>query len=127
MTSRLILPLPPSVNHSHHNINRGGRLMKVKSAATKDFILEAGWATKIWMKKAKWIRPEWRVKVVLNIWIYWPDNRKRDSDNLMKILLDSLKGIAFEDDRQALPRIMDFAVDQKNPRLEIELRAMEVV
>jgi crossover junction endodeoxyribonuclease RusA len=101
--------------------------MRVKSTEATTFIDEAGWATKVWMQKTKWQTPDKKAKVIVNVWIFWKDNRRRDADNTFKLLLDSMKGIAFQDDSQVLPRVMDYNVDKQNPRIEIELRVMEAV
>ena len=63
-------------------------------------------------------------KVIVRIWVFWKSNQRRDTDNIMKLLLDAMKEIAFWDDRMALPQVMDFAVDKENPRIEVELEEM---
>ena len=126
MTDRLILPLPPSVNHSHHQVRKGNRLMKIPSRQTKDFTHEAGWLAKEWAQKTGWTKTV-KTKLYLRYYIYWPDRRKRDAGNVEKVLSDSLKGILFDDDQYVLPQAMDFSVDRGNPRVEVELEVKEVV
>lgn len=83
------LPYPPSVNH-YLGVN-GKRYFVNKK--TQDY---------------KWIvrqrRPPIEVITVecgLEILVYVPDKRKRDIDNLLKVLLDSLKSACvFKDDSQ---------------------------
>jgi len=70
--------------------------------------------------------PSKSTKVVMRVWIWWANKRRRDADNIFKILSDSLTGIAYVDDCMVLPRVMDFSVDTQNPRIEIELELMEV-
>ncbi|KKX54472.1 hypothetical protein X546_15655 [Brevibacillus borstelensis cifa_chp40] len=57
--------------------------------------------------------------------IYWPTGRKRDVENVGKLLWDALEGIVYENDRWLLPRYMDFSVDQDNPRVEIKFYRLE--
>jgi len=57
--------------------------------------------------------------VVLLLYFYFPNRRKKDTHNTLKVLMDSLEGILYEDDYWALPRIMDFGIDKDNPRLEV--------
>lgn len=121
MPSRLVLPLPPSQNHSHVQINRGGRLMRIPSARAKAFAEEAAWTAAAWAKAARWQVPDRERKIVLRYWTYWPDRRRRDPSNLPKILLDALTGTLWHDDCTVLPQAMDYAVDRESPRLEIEL------
>lgn len=119
---RLILPLPPSVNHAYRNFTTPQkRRMRVLTSKAKAFKEEAEWRTKAWMQKTGWIMPNSGKKVIVRIWVFWKSNQRRDTDNIMKLLLDSMKEIAFWDDRMVLPRVMDFAVDKGNPRIEVEL------
>ena len=118
---RLIVGIPPSVNHSHVNIRKGDRNMRIRSQATKEYMIDTGWLAKRWMVISKWKMSDREKKIIMRIWIFWPDNRRRDADNLIKLLQDSLTDILWQDDRQVLPRIMDFTVDKQNPRMEIEL------
>ena len=122
---RLILPIPPSVNHSHKNIRRGNRLMRIRSEETQQYMDDAKWMAIDWRNRVKWRKPDAKSKIILRIWIYWADLRRRDADNLGKVLLDSLTGVLYEDDRQVLPRVMDMNVDRRNPRVEIELEIMD--
>ncbi|PWI50271.1 RusA family crossover junction endodeoxyribonuclease, partial [Sulfoacidibacillus thermotolerans] len=101
---RLILPIPPTLNHAY-----------------LAFIEEASWKTLSWMRKNNWRMPPPNEKIILRVWIFWPDRRRRDTDNVLKLLLDALKGVAFVDDCMVLPRVMDFGVDYERPRIEIEL------
>ncbi|MCL6455071.1 MAG: RusA family crossover junction endodeoxyribonuclease [Alicyclobacillus sp.] len=122
--TRLVLPLPPSVNHSHRQVMNGRRLLRIPSAATREFTAVAGWRAKAWMRETGWV-PTKAQKVVLRYWIWWPDGRRRDAGNVEKVMTDALVGILVDDDRYVLPRAMDYAVDQHNPRVEVELEVME--
>lgn len=121
---RLVLPLPPSVNHSHVNVRHGRRLMRIRSEATKRFMAEAGWLARKWAMESGWKVPEAGKKVILRMWMFWPDKRRRDQDNAIKLIQDALNGILWDDDRQVLPRVMDFSVDRENPRVEIEVEVV---
>jgi Holliday junction resolvase RusA-like endonuclease len=61
-------------------------------------------------------------KVVVEYTIWWPDKRRRDASNLEKLLLDSLEGIAYDDDRWAIPRCVDFSYDKGHPRIDVVCR-----
>ena len=122
---RLILPLPPSVNHSHRQVVNGHRVMRVPTVSTKEFMTESGWRAVQWARQNQWQTVDGQ-KVVLRYWIFWPDKKKRDAGNVEKVMTDSLIGILFRDDRWVLPRAMDFSVDRKNPRVELELEVMDV-
>ncbi len=75
---------------------------------------------------------EWEVKsqikgeplkgeVTLNIMFYYGDNRKRDIDAYLKILLDSMSGIVYEDDCQISEMHVFKEVDKEKPRTVIQI------
>ena len=66
-----------------------------------------------------------RGKVILNLYYYFPDQRKRDTHNTLKLMLDGLEDAGlYENDYYALPRVINFWIDKKNPRVEIEVLQM---
>jgi crossover junction endodeoxyribonuclease RusA len=60
-------------------------------------------------------------KLVIELWAFWADGKKRDIHNLHKILCDCLEGILYENDSWVLVRDIDFCVDKRNPRVEIRI------
>ena len=118
ITKRLILPVPPSVNHSHRNVSMYRR---IKTEEAKQFIHDAGWLAKEWAKQTGWIMSMLPQQIIMRVWIYWPDHRKRDADNVIKILQDALSGVLYVDDRVVLPQIHGMEVDKGNPRIEVEI------
>ena len=121
-SSRLILPIPPSVNHAYRNVAVHRR---IKTGKAKVYIAEAGWMAKTWARKVGWTPPPLPIPVVMSIWIYWPDKRRRDPDNLLKILLDSLAGVLYFDDKVVWPQVCGVSVDRQRPRLEVEIRLVK--
>lgn len=108
---KIILPLPPSVNHCYIQTPQGSAL----TAKARDWKELAAWEARTTLKG-------WRVcdqKVILEIWVFWADRRRRDTDNLLKLLQDALKGVVYTDDYWALPRVMDWQIDNKRPRIEV--------
>jgi len=64
-------------------------------------------------------------KTIVRLWFYYPDRRRRDAHNGLKILMDAFEDAGiYTDDRYALPRIMDYAIDREDPRLEIEFETV---
>jgi len=125
--TRLILPLPPSVNHSHKQINVRGRLAKVPTKETEQYKKDAGWVAKQWMMRTGWVPPDAGEKIVLCTWTYWRTAGRQDTHNRIKVLADALEGILYPDDRWVLLQEQDFAIDKQSPRIEIELRRMDHV
>ena len=50
--------------------------------------------------------------------------KKIDCDNLAKIILDSLNGIAYEDDKQVV-RLYVEKIYGEHPRVEVELKEVQ--
>lgn len=59
----------------------------------------------------------------ITIRLYFGDKRNRDIDNYNKILLDSLTGIVWEDDKQIQKMTIEKFIDLDNPRIEIEVES----
>lgn len=85
-------------------------------------------------EKAKWKstvsifcrpRPKEPIKKArMTIVFYFPDNRGRDYDNYLKMLLDGLTGagIIADDNFKTVPElVLSGTVDRKAPRIEIEI------
>ena len=122
--TRLVLPLPPSKNASHKQFVRGKRIQRILTDKSRDFLDVARWECRKWMQESGWEMPDEETKVILRYWCYWPDRRKRDPANMVDMMADALKGIAFVDDNILLPQAMDFSIDRANPRLEVELEVI---
>jgi crossover junction endodeoxyribonuclease RusA len=80
--------------------------------------------TNLWRNKNGWQTSQY--KTVVKLWFYFPDHRRRDTHNSLKILMDTLeKAQIFVDDKYALPQIIDYSIDKKNPRVEMEFQKVE--
>jgi crossover junction endodeoxyribonuclease RusA len=98
----LELPYPPSVNHYFRMvgrrvlISREGRAFRTRVCSTL---------------AAMGVRPM-AGRLVLEIEIYPPDNRRRDIDNVQKALLDALQhGGAYHDDSQ----VVKLTIEKRQP------------
>lgn len=77
-----------------------------------------------WRNKTGWKTSHH--KTIVRLWYYFPDYRRRDTHNTLKILMDALEDAQiFVDDKWAMPQIQDFTIDRANPRVEIEFEAIE--
>lgn len=56
--------------------------------------------------------------LAVTVALYWPDRRKHDVDNI-KVLLDALTGIVWEDDGQIVDLHITKEFDKKAPRVEM--------
>lgn len=114
---KITLPLPPSVNHYYLTTRAGKRIM---TGEAKEWMDEARLLVRLAARDSGWTLVE-QGKVIMGLWVYWPDRRRRDTHNLHKALADAPEGILYADDRQVLMRDMDFTVDRENPRVVVAI------
>lgn len=119
------LPYPPTENHMRKNAYRYSSTGKRYVARTftktaQTWMDDAIKRTMEIVSSASWTALD--CKTVVEITVYFPDNRRRDASNLQKALLDALeKGGVYVNDRWALSRIMDFHVASKKEEARVEL------
>ena len=109
------LPLPVSVNHMYQSAGRGRRL----TTTARNYIKTAQDICKKAIRAQGWKRDKESVWYVMDLYFYFPDQRRRDSHNCLKLLTDCLEGLLFTDDYYLLPRIQYVTLDRDNPRLEV--------
>jgi crossover junction endodeoxyribonuclease RusA len=63
--------------------------------------------------------------VEMTIMLYFGDKRRRDVDNYNKLILDSLEGICYKDDKQVQTLVVTKMYDKEIPRSEIYIRSQE--
>lgn len=120
MKIKLTLPIPPSVNHCYRNIpTTRGMKNRVLTTEASNWKLTAAWIAKAEINAHGWKMPGADEKVVLELYAYWPDHRRRDMNNCHKLLCDALESWLYLDDKMVLVRDMDFDIDRKNPRIEV--------
>lgn len=108
---RLIVPYPVSTNRMYRNF-RGIMVLSKEGKRYKKFVGQIALACGV--------RPiSGRVDVRIDL--YRPQ-QSGDLDNFFKVLLDSIKGISFVDDRQVKRIIADQHEDPANPRAVVAVR-----
>ncbi len=60
----------------------------------------------------------------LTVRAFLPDRRRRDGDNIGKVIADGLNGLVIEDDTQIAEWHLYKALDPAQPRVEVELRRL---
>jgi len=91
--ARVLLPWPPSVNHSHEGAGTSRR----RSKATKTYQTRTAWDVRQQLGGIRF----GAAPVSLVIFAMPPDARKRDLDNILKVTLDTLTAAgAWDDDSQ---------------------------
>ena len=107
----LTLPYPPSVNAMY----RIARNRLILTDAAKTYKIAAGWEA-----QRAGIAP-FTGSIALYVHLY-RGHKRGDSDGPLKVLLDSLNGIAYNDDDQIIEIHVWRHDDKQNPQAEIEIR-----
>jgi crossover junction endodeoxyribonuclease RusA len=110
----LVLPCPPSMNHYW----RTWRGRVVKSEEGREYQRKVALLAKSQLERGA--RPLAGL-VEVEVSVYRPQ-RRGDLDNFLKVLLDSLKGIAFVDDSQVIRIEARRYDDAKNPRAVLSVK-----
>lgn len=108
----ITLPYPPSANRYWRMWQ--GRM--VVSTEARNYKEQAGWIAKSQAPELV----EGDGDVSLTIRVFRPQKRG-DLDNTLKVLIDALKGVAFEDDDQVREIHAYLADDKNNPRVEVTI------
>ncbi len=114
---RIFLPPVPSVNHIY-STNRWGRRFLTREG--KEWKKAAGLVATYERLVQKWPYSIGE-KLVMELRFYWPDRRKRDCDNSLKLIQDAFTKILYDDDKWVLSRVMDWQLDKEEPRVEVRL------
>ena len=107
---KLVLPYPPSLNAYYRNV-RGMVLLSREGRAYK---MAAGMAA-LQQRVAK---QDGLLLVAIKV---FRPQRRGDLDNSAKAILDSLNGIAWDDDSQIVELHLYRSDDKANPRVEIDI------
>lgn len=60
----------------------------------------------------------------MEITLFFNDKRRRDVDNYNKLVLDSLEGIVYEDDKQVQKLTIKKRISVEDPRIEIIINSI---
>ena len=97
---------PPTINQMY----QGRRFLTKDGKAAKEAMA--------WEIKSQFRGESLSDNVSVNVVFYFKDNRK-DIDNCLKALLDSITGLIWKDDRQIRELHVVKEIDKDNPRTEI--------
>lgn len=112
----LSLPIPPSVNHMYYNTRGGGKRLTKKA---EDYIRVSRSLINVAIEEQRWLKQEKSTWYYVDLVFFMPDRRIRDSHNCLKLLLDVMQGIIFDNDYYVMPRIQSVEYDVDNPRVEV--------
>jgi crossover junction endodeoxyribonuclease RusA len=108
---------PISINHAYGQQRNGRRYLTDEGAAFK---IEVGYCAMNAMKSSINV---YKYPIKVKIEYYFDDKRRRDIDNGIKLLLDSMTGIVWKDDSEivCLEVWKDFSDE---PRIEVEIEQL---
>lgn len=89
---------------------------QTSSKKWKDTKLAMSWET-----KAQWPGDPLTEDITLNVLLYFGDKRRRDIDAYIKILLDSMEGVVYENDAQVTELHVYKDIDLDDPRVVVQI------
>lgn len=107
---RLTIPYPPSANRIWRNA-RGRTILSKEALSFKRDVAILAKVARVKMLSGP---------VAVRMRVFRP-HKRGDLDNRIKAVLDSLNGIAWEDDEQVETILATRHEDKNNPRVEIEV------
>lgn len=121
--------IPPSVNHymGYRGVKKGKgcMVMAYTTAEAKKFKKEFSTYAKEQVELQNWNIEQTRDIHHYMDCIFYFDRTDKDEQNYMKVLCDTLNGIAYIDDRNLLTRTHEVYYDSKNPRIEITIHPVK--
>ncbi|MGV7000344.1 RusA family crossover junction endodeoxyribonuclease [Priestia megaterium] len=110
----------PSVNHIYERMAKGRQRLTEPAEQ-----LKRKWETlaKMWAEEVAWHTTKGE-KVVVELTAHFPaDKKRRDTNNVFKLMMDAFTGIIYDDDEYALPRVMDFhrVAEGQKPYFELNI------
>jgi crossover junction endodeoxyribonuclease RusA len=113
---KMSLPIPPSVNHMYFNTKGGGKRLTKQA---EDYIRISRGLINLAIEEQNWLKQKKSTWYYIDLAFFMPDRRIRDSHNCLKLLLDVMQGIVFDNDYYVMPKIGAVEYDVDNPRVEI--------
>jgi Holliday junction resolvase RusA-like endonuclease len=122
----LVLPLPISVNALYVLQYAYNKKYRKNMPTGRKILSEAGRVNKKEIQKSassQMRNQHWNLEITKNHFIYqdidvYFNRKNRDSDNILKLLNDSLQGLIFHNDSKVLTRVQRVYYDYGNPRIE---------
>jgi crossover junction endodeoxyribonuclease RusA len=115
-----MLPLPPSVNQMYRLKVVAGVAGKFKTKSTKDFESDAG--NEILAQRVGQPSIDKLIgSLQMTVYLYFKDRRRRDIDNCLKVLQDTVSDVLGFDDSRIGELHVYRRFDKSNPRAEVRL------
>lgn len=105
---------PMSLNNAYNSNRNGRRFLTKEGAVYKNTI---AWAAKEAMNLKS--TPFFKAPITVHFQFFYPDSRRRDLDNSIKLTMDALDGICFEDDSEVHKICAEKKIDKNRPHIRI--------
>lgn len=112
------LPLGISVNTMYVNTKRGGKRL---SAKAEQYFYDSRRTVVKEMINQNWHTEEDNVWHNVTVDYFFPDNKKRDSHNYGKLLLDLMENLVYGNDRYVKLQTGCVKLDCENPRIIVTI------
>ena len=118
-------PLPPSANHylGKRIAYKGGRpyVQFYETKETIEFKRNVKKVIRRALEEYKWVQTDALTHVKCEVIVYIP-HKRRDADNVFKVLLDTInENNVIADDCLIVPVVKNIFVDKDNPRVDVEM------
>lgn len=118
----LILPIPISENHAYIYMRRGGKRLNKKA---EQWMATAKHLAEREVEATGWYLEDCGVWFTLEMKVFMPDRRIRDSHNMYKILMDALEGTVYRNDYYVMTRTKSVQLDRERPRVELTIKPVK--
>jgi crossover junction endodeoxyribonuclease RusA len=108
------VPYPPSINHAYMTVAHGKRVLKPEAAAYRGLVCYVSRVA-----KQRYGIPE--LPLQMSVEVFTPDRRRRDLDNLLKVMQDAISDGIGVDDSQITTLIMRKAGVMRNGVVRIAI------
>lgn len=113
----LTIPVPPSLNNAYLSGKHGRRVLTAEGRSYKELVGH--------MVKALGIELAGKERFELAFTVWFPNNRRRDISNIVKLPEDAIsEALGFDDCCVDQIYIRRAGIDRAQPRCEVELRIM---
>ena len=107
---------PPSTSSIYKYRNAGKFIMGYMSAEGKQKKEEIRYEL-MQQYKNKCSQDDFNIEIKY----FFPDKRRRDIDNFLKLIFDAATGLIWEDDSQIQSMMLSKYIDKDNPRVELTI------
>lgn len=100
----------------YFNTRNGGKRLTTKA---ENYIRNSRALINVAIEEQNWVKQTPSTWFYMDLIFFMPDRKIRDSHNMLKLLLDVMEGIVYNNDYYVCPRIQSVEYDKDNPRIEL--------